>query len=170
MSRRSRSLNLLEPQEPLQACSGNFNFTVYIYRPVHIIYTSHIHYIHKEYTLYTYYIHITYILCTYYILMTYTLYTCCTHMTYTLHTHYTHTTYTLYTHYTHITYTLHTHYYPITGLDRPLGFQAIETPRISRQSAYEDGKVVSSRLRLSLPPGEYMWYPFLLETESTPGP
>ena len=31
--------------------------------------------------------------------------------------------------------------YPITGLDRPLGLYEIETPRITRSSAREDGKV-----------------------------
>jgi len=31
------------------------------------------------------------------------------------------------------------------GLDRPLGHQEVEAPRISRQSANEDGKVVSLR-------------------------
>jgi hypothetical protein len=29
------------------------------------------------------------------------------------------------------------------GMDRPLGFQEVEAPRISRQSAHEGGKVVS---------------------------
>ena len=33
------------------------------------------------------------------------------------------------------------------GLDRPLGHQEVEAPRISRQSAHEDGKVVSSTHR-----------------------
>ena len=32
---------------------------------------------------------------------------------------------------------------PITGLDRPLGFQEVEAPRISRQPAHECGRVVS---------------------------
>jgi hypothetical protein len=32
---------------------------------------------------------------------------------------------------------------PYTGLDRPLGFQEVKAPRISRQSAHEGGKVVS---------------------------
>jgi len=34
--------------------------------------------------------------------------------------------------------------YSITGLDRPLRLQEFEYPGISRQSAYECGKVVSS--------------------------
>jgi len=33
--------------------------------------------------------------------------------------------------------------YPIIGTDRPLGFQEVEAPRISRQSAHEGGTVVS---------------------------
>jgi len=32
--------------------------------------------------------------------------------------------------------------YPITGLERPLGFQEFEAPRISKQSAQECSKVV----------------------------
>jgi hypothetical protein len=42
--------------------------------------------------------------------------------------------------------------YPNAGLDRPLGLQKVETPRISRQSAHEGGKVVSSTYWPSLPP------------------
>jgi hypothetical protein len=34
-----------------------------------------------------------------------------------------------------------------------LGFQEVEAPRISRQSAHEGGKVVSPTHRPSLPPG-----------------
>jgi len=50
---------------------------------------------------------------------------------------------------------------PITGLDKPCGFQ------ISRQSALEGGKVVSPTHRPPLPPRKYSWYSFLLEAEST---
>jgi len=32
---------------------------------------------------------------------------------------------------------------PITGQDRPWGFQEVEAPQISRQLAHEGGKVVS---------------------------
>jgi hypothetical protein len=56
--------------------------------------------------------------------------------------------------------------YPITGLDRPLGLQEVEAPRISRQSALEGGKVVSPTHRPSLPPPpprKDSWYSFLLE-------
>jgi hypothetical protein len=41
---------------------------------------------------------------------------------------------------------------------------------ISRQSAYEGGKVVSPKHRPPLPPRNYSWYSFLLEAASTPGP
>ena len=40
----------------------------------------------------------------------------------------------------------------------------------SRQSAHEGGKVVSPTHRPLLLPRKYSWYPFLLETESVPGP
>jgi len=42
--------------------------------------------------------------------------------------------------------------YPSTGLDRPWGFQEVESPRISRQSAYKGSKVVSRTHRPRLPP------------------
>jgi hypothetical protein len=42
---------------------------------------------------------------------------------------------------------------PYTDLDRPLGFQEFEAPRISRQSAHEGGKVVSPTHRPPLSPG-----------------
>jgi hypothetical protein len=44
--------------------------------------------------------------------------------------------------------------YPITGLDRPLGLQEVEAPRISRQSAHEGGKAVSPTHRPPLLPGD----------------
>jgi len=40
---------------------------------------------------------------------------------------------------------------PHTVLDRPLGFQKVEAPRISRKSAHEGGKVVSPTHRPPLP-------------------
>ena len=40
------------------------------------------------------------------------------------------------------------------SLDRPLRFQEVEAPRISRQSGHEDGKVVSPKHRPHLPPQE----------------
>ena len=47
---------------------------------------------------------------------------------------------------------------PYTSLDRPRGLQEIETLRISRQSAREGGKVVSTKQRPSLPRMRYPWY------------
>jgi hypothetical protein len=44
--------------------------------------------------------------------------------------------------------------YPIIDLDRPLGLQEVETPRISRQSVHEGGKVVSRTHWVPLPPGD----------------
>ena len=44
--------------------------------------------------------------------------------------------------------------YPCTGLDRPLGFQEVGAPRISRQSAQECGKVVSLTHLPPLPRGD----------------
>ena len=55
---------------------------------------------------------------------------------------------------------------PWTGPEGPVGWGF----QISRQSAHEGGKVVSSMHRPSLPPRKYSWYSFLLEAESTPGP
>jgi hypothetical protein len=37
---------------------------------------------------------------------------------------------------------------------RPMGFQEVEVPRISRQSAHEGGRVVSPTHRPFLPPGK----------------
>jgi hypothetical protein len=55
-----------------------------------------------------------------------------------------------------------------TGLDRPLGLQEVEAPRVSRQSAHEGGKIVVSHThRPLLPPRRYPCYSFLLEAEST---
>ena len=48
----------------------------------------------------------------------------------------------------------------------PLGFQEVDTSRISRQSAHEGGKVNPTH-RPPLPPRRYSWYSFLLEAEST---
>ena len=58
--------------------------------------------------------------------------------------------------------------YPCADLDRPIGVQDVEAPRISRQSA-RGGKAVSPTHRPSLPPREDPWYSFLLEAESAPG-
>jgi hypothetical protein len=42
----------------------------------------------------------------------------------------------------------------MTHLDRPLGLQEVEAPRISIQSAQEGGKVVSPKHQPSLPAGK----------------
>ena len=42
--------------------------------------------------------------------------------------------------------------------------------KISRQSAHEGAKVVSSRHWATLPPRKYSWSSFLLEAEPTPEP
>jgi hypothetical protein len=57
---------------------------------------------------------------------------------------------------------------PYTGLETPWGL--LEAPRISRQSVYEGGKVVSPTHWPPLPPNKYSWYSFLLEVKSTRGP
>jgi hypothetical protein len=56
---------------------------------------------------------------------------------------------------------------PYTGMDRPLGLQTVEAPRISRQSAHQGG---SRKHRPPLLPRKYSWYSFLLEAKSTRGP
>jgi len=42
--------------------------------------------------------------------------------------------------------------YPITGLDRPLGIQEVDAPRISKQLAQKGGKVDSPMDWPTLPP------------------
>ena len=58
---------------------------------------------------------------------------------------------------------------PYTGLDRSLGLQETEAPRISRQSAHEGGKVFIPMHRPPLPPRSYSWCSFLLGDESIQG-
>jgi hypothetical protein len=60
--------------------------------------------------------------------------------------------------------------YPCTGLDRPIGLQEVDAPRISWKLAHEGGKVVSPTHRPPLPPRRYLLYSFLLGTELTRGP
>ena len=57
---------------------------------------------------------------------------------------------------------------PITGLDRPWGFQEFEAPRF--QYNRHMNVVTLSALRTGrLYPRKYSWYSFLLHVESTPG-
>ena len=58
---------------------------------------------------------------------------------------------------------------PITGLDRPRGFQEVTVPRFSWQ---RHRMVVGCQPNApaAFTPGKYSWYSFLLEAESTPGP
>ena len=49
------------------------------------------------------------------------------------------------------------------SLYRPLGLQEVEVPRISIQSAHEDGKAA-----FTLPSRRYPWYSFPLNGGSTP--
>jgi hypothetical protein len=53
------------------------------------------------------------------------------------------------------------------SLHKPWGFQEVEAPRISRQSAHEGDKVVWPKHQSSLPHRKYSWYSFLPESEST---
>jgi hypothetical protein len=58
----------------------------------------------------------------------------------------------------------------ITGLDRPLGLQELETPRISRQSAHKKWQVCQPHTPAAFTARRYFWYSFLLETKSTSRP
>jgi hypothetical protein len=48
----------------------------------------------------------------------------------------------------------------LAGPGRPLGLKEFETPRFSRQSAYEDENVVNSIHRQPLPLREIPWFHF----------
>jgi len=60
--------------------------------------------------------------------------------------------------------------YPITGLDRPLGLQAVEAPR-TLDSRHMKMVRWSALCTVCLyPPFNIHWYSFLLEAELTLGP
>ena len=52
---------------------------------------------------------------------------------------------------------------PYTGLERSWGFQEVKAPR------FQNNRHMKVALA-AFTPQEVPWYPFLLETESTPGP
>ena len=54
---------------------------------------------------------------------------------------------------------------PITGLDRPRGFQETEAPRF-----HDNWHVKVPYTPPAFTPRKYSWYSFLLEAESTPEP
>ena len=61
------------------------------------------------------------------------------------------------------------------GKNKAIPEQALGIPggwgsQILWQSAHEGGEVFSSNHRPPLPPRKYIWFPFLLEAESNPGP
>jgi len=49
---------------------------------------------------------------------------------------------------------VHAQSYSIIGLDRSLGLQEVEAPKLSPPSALEGGKVISPTHRPHLPPGD----------------
>ena len=55
-------------------------------------------------------------------------------------------------------------------MDRPVGVNEVEAPRILRQSAHECARAVSPTQRPPLLPREDPCFSFLLEAKSTPGP
>jgi len=57
---------------------------------------------------------------------------------------------------------------PITGLDRPLGFQEAEAPRF-QDNRHMKMVRLSALALAAFTPTKYSWYSFLLEAESTPG-
>jgi len=58
---------------------------------------------------------------------------------------------------------------PITGLDRPRGFQEVKVPRI-RDNGTGLWQGCQPYGPAAFNPRKYSWYSFLLEAESTPGP
>jgi hypothetical protein len=59
---------------------------------------------------------------------------------------------------------------PITGLDKPRGFQEVEAPRFQDNRHTKVVRLSALRTGHLYPPRKYSWYSFLLEAESTPGP
>jgi hypothetical protein len=58
---------------------------------------------------------------------------------------------------------------PITGLDRPLGFQEVEAPRYPDNRHLKVVNLPALRTGRLCPHRKYSWYSFLLEAESTQG-
>jgi hypothetical protein len=58
---------------------------------------------------------------------------------------------------------------PLQAWNGPEGSRKLKFPDFMT-TAHDGGKVVSLTLRPNLPPRNYSWYSFLLESESTPGP
>ena len=56
--------------------------------------------------------------------------------------------------------------YPITRLDRSLGLQEVEVPRICRHSAHKHGKIVRLTHPAAFTRTRYPWYSVLLKAES----
>jgi hypothetical protein len=59
--------------------------------------------------------------------------------------------------------------YPFTGLDRPLGLQEFDAPKLSIQSAHECVNVVGPTHSPPVPTRSYPCFSFLLEDELNPG-
>jgi hypothetical protein len=59
---------------------------------------------------------------------------------------------------------------PITGLERPLGFQEVEVPRFFDSRHIKMVRLSALRTGRLYPPRKYSRYSFQLEAESTPGP
>ena len=60
-------------------------------------------------------------------------------------------------------------YNPITGLDRPWGFQEVEAPRFQDNRHMKVVRLSAPTHRPPLPPRKYSWYSFLLEAVRSEG-
>jgi len=58
---------------------------------------------------------------------------------------------------------------PVTGLDRPWGFQEVEAPRFQDSWHMKVVRLLALRTDRLYPSRKYSWCSFLLEAESTPG-